>query len=115
MAGAHNEKERGRERSAKHPRSRLKFQIFLTVVELPNLEGDDVAHDWLGGLAAIAMKTTKRSTELGVCIIASLLFSLAARWEDLLTSPSISFVEREIKNIAVVWHGAACRHVCTYI
>ena len=37
-AGAHNEEEGGRERSTKCPRSKLKFQIFLTVVELLNLD-----------------------------------------------------------------------------
>ena len=35
-AGAHNERER--ERSAKRPRSKLKFQVFLMVVELLNLD-----------------------------------------------------------------------------
>ena len=33
-----NEKQTGRGRSAKRPRSRLKFQIFPTVVELLNLD-----------------------------------------------------------------------------
>ena len=60
-AGVHNEKQRGRERSAKRPRSRLKFQNFFTAVELLNLEGDDVAHDGSGGPAAIARKTTNGS------------------------------------------------------
>ena len=36
--GAHIEKQTGRGRSAKRPRSRLKFQIFPTVVELLNLD-----------------------------------------------------------------------------
>ena len=34
-------KEREKKRSAKRPPSRLKFRIFLTVVELLSLEGDD--------------------------------------------------------------------------
>ena len=38
LTGAHNEKQTGRGRSAKRPRSRLKFQIFPTVVELLNLD-----------------------------------------------------------------------------
>ena len=38
QAGAHNEKQTGRGRSAKRPRSRLKFQIFPSVVELLNLD-----------------------------------------------------------------------------
>ena len=38
ITGAHNEKQTGRGRSAKRPRSRLKFQIFPTVVELLNLD-----------------------------------------------------------------------------
>ena len=38
QSGAHNEKQTGRGRSAKRPRSRLKFQIFPTVVELLNLD-----------------------------------------------------------------------------
>ena len=42
--GAHNEKQTGRGRSAKRPRSRLKFQTFPTVVELLNLEGEYIRY-----------------------------------------------------------------------
>ena len=57
--GAHNEKQTGRGRSAKRPRSRLKFQIFPTVVELLNLEGEYIRYSTrvtgrAAGLAAIA-------------------------------------------------------------
>ena len=44
VPGAHNEKQTGRGRSAKRPRSRLKFQIFPTVVELLNLEGEYIRY-----------------------------------------------------------------------
>ena len=49
LPGAHNEKETGRERSAKRPRSRLKFQNFPTVVKLLNLEGEYILRDRSGG------------------------------------------------------------------
>ena len=39
-----NEKEEGKGRSAKHPRERLKFQIFPTVIVLLNLEQWHKAH-----------------------------------------------------------------------
>ena len=65
-AGAHNEKQTGRGRSAKRPRSRLKFQIFPTVVELLNLEGEYIRYNFhvtgrAAGLAAIARKTANGS------------------------------------------------------
>ena len=43
-----NEEEEGKGRSAKHPRERLKFQIFPTVVTLLSLEQWRNAHgaDW---------------------------------------------------------------------
>ena len=51
---AHNEMEKGRDWIGKRPRSRLNFQIVLTVDEL--LEADEVARDRLSGPTAIAMK-----------------------------------------------------------
>ena len=48
MPGAHNERERVTGRSAKPPRSRLKFQNFPTVVKLLNLEGKYVPRDRSG-------------------------------------------------------------------
>ena len=51
--GAHNEKQTERGRSAKRPRSRLKFQILPTVVELLNLEGEYIRYStWQVGRPA---------------------------------------------------------------
>ena len=42
--GAHNKDKNGKERSAKRPRSKLKFQIFLKVVVLLSLHSDEHMH-----------------------------------------------------------------------